>query len=108
MFPIYRHKINTYHCLHQFSNLCFYFGCPLKYFHIQLNRDSFYSATIKNIALSCDNHVTSGTSPKPGLTMSQFGSVTDLLRHIQDMNLALSITKWLAKQLQTGVFAVGL
>ena len=73
-------------------------------FPSQLNGDDFYSVAIKNIAsLSGDGHVSKGSSPKAALTTVQFSSVTDLLRRIQNVNLALSITKWLAKQLQTGV-----
>ena len=51
---------------------------------------------IKNIA--SDNHVLS----KNDTSKNKFDSVLELLGCIKNTNLALSITKWLAKQLSTG------
>ncbi|XP_064403489.1 kinetochore-associated protein 1-like isoform X2 [Halichondria panicea] len=63
---------------------------------LKLDGDDFYSLAIKNIASSsCDSGVTISPSK------TRFGSLADLLVHIKNTNLALSITKWLAKQLHT-------
>ena len=61
-----------------------------------MDGDNFYSEAIKNMVSSpsgndVNNH------PK-----SLLASVLDLLGRIKDINFALTITKWLAKQLGSG------